>query len=54
MAEETRNPQKTVPRVMYTTVIFNFIFSYVLAVVYIFGAAPYAKGLLGISPVVST
>jgi amino acid transporter len=52
MSEETKNPAKTVPRVLYASTIAHFIMTYLLTAMFIFGIAPYAKGRFSISPVI--
>ncbi|KLT41835.1 hypothetical protein CC85DRAFT_292432 [Cutaneotrichosporon oleaginosum] len=52
MAEETRNPSRTVPRVLWTTTMFNFINIYICVTLFIVIVVPWSQGAYGLSPIV--
>lgn len=54
MAEETRNPSRTVPRVMWTTTILHHLMVYIQVAMFIVIVAPLSMGVGGISPSVSS
>lgn len=53
MAEETKNPSRTVPRVMWATTILHFTMVYVAVTMFIVIVIPFSQGNGVISPVVS-
>ncbi|BEI86749.1 hypothetical protein CcaverHIS002_0700950 [Cutaneotrichosporon cavernicola] len=52
MAEETQNPSRTVPRVLWTTCIYHYINVYILVILYIVFLIPVTNGLYATFPVV--
>ncbi len=53
MAEETRNPSRTVPRVLWYTCLFHYINIYLTVTLFIVLVTPWAQGDYMLSPFVS-
>lgn len=53
MAEETRNPSRTVPRVLWTTSIFHYINVYITVIMFMVIIIPVSNGMGASFPVVS-